>query len=264
MITIALVFVRITPWSLQTLSGAEVQRIITDYKDAQFDVVQRDNGASELWITVPNRIGLVAEPDFIAPADESTLALLAEQGIAYKTLVQGQDFGYAWPKRWVSLLSIFILTAGAARLLWWVSPKTIAACLALAMIVTGILLGLVTPWHTQSLSAAAARKMITEQQTARFEILEYINGFKDLWITPHGSRHYPRFVAPADESTLTLLAENKITFQTSIQGRDFGYDVPRRWSALLYISILTTGAVALLWWAWKKERKLPAPAEATV
>ncbi len=261
MIAIALVFVRITPWSLQTLSGTEVQRIITDYKDAQFDVVQRDNGARELWITLPNRIGLVATPDFIASADESTLALLAEKGIAHKTLVQGRDFGYAGPKRWISLLCIFILTAGAARFLWWVSPKTIAVCLALPMIATGILLGLVTPWHTQSLSAVSAQKMITEHQTARFEIIEYSNGSKELWITPPGSKHYPCFVAPADESTLALLAENKITFQTSIQGLNFGYGVPWRKTALLYIFILTAGAVFILRRLIRKDRTLSAPAE---
>jgi len=264
MLAIALAFVRITPWTLQALSAAEVQRIITDYKDGQFQVVQLNDGAKQLWITVPSRAGILAGPDFVAPADESTLALLAEKGIACKTLVQGRDFGYTWPRRWVSLLCIFILTAGAARLLWWVSPKTVAVCLALPMIVTGILLGLVTPWHTQSLSAVSAQKMITERRDTRFEIIEYSNGSKELWITPTGSKHYPGFVAPADESTLALLAENKITFQTSIQGRDFGYGVPWRKTALLYISILMAGTVFILWRVIRKKRTLPATTVARV
>jgi len=132
------------------------------------------------------------------------------------------------------------------------------------MIVTGILLGLVTPWHTQSLSAVSAQKMITERRDTRFEIIEYSNGSKELWITPTGSKHYPGFVAPADESTLALLAENKITFQTSIQGRDFGYGVPWRKTALLYISILMAGTVFILWRVIRKKRTLPATTVARV
>ncbi len=129
---------------------------------------------------------------------------------------------------------------------------------ALVATALGILLGLLTPWHTQSLSASAARKIVIEHQPARFEIIEYSNGSKELWMTPPKSRHYPRFIAPADGPMLALLAENKIAFHTSIQGVDFGYDVPRRGMALLYISILATGAVVILWRAWRKEPRFPA------
>ena len=254
----------VTPWTPRPFPGRRRKESSPTTKTANSRLCNYNNGAKELWITVPSRAGIWAGPNFIAPADESTLALLAEKRIVYKTFVQGRDFGYTWPRRWVSLLCIFILAAGAVRLLWWVSPKFFAVCLVLPMIATGILLGWVTPWHTQSLSAVSAQKMITEHRDARFEILKYSNGSKEIWITPPRSRHYPGFVAPADESTLTLLAENKITFQTSIQGRDFGYGAPWRGMALLYISALGAGAALVLWWAWKKKRRVPAPAESSV
>jgi hypothetical protein len=49
--------------------------------------------------------------------------LLTEQGIAYRTLIQGRDFGHADPKRWVSLLCISVLAAGAAFVLKWAWKK---------------------------------------------------------------------------------------------------------------------------------------------
>ena len=94
----------------QTISGAEAGRIISEHKNAWFEVFQFDKGSKELWITPP---GSRNYPGFIAPADESTLALLAENNISYKTYVQGRDFGYRGPSRWLSLSCSFILTAGA-------------------------------------------------------------------------------------------------------------------------------------------------------
>ena len=37
---------------------------------------------------------------------------------------------------------------------------------------------------------------------ARFEVFQYDDGSKELWITPPGTRRYPGFMAPADEPTL--------------------------------------------------------------
>jgi hypothetical protein len=67
-----------------------------------------------LWITPP---GSRNYPSYITPADEPTLALLAENNILCKTYVQGRDFGYRRPGRWLSLSCSFILTAGAVLLL---------------------------------------------------------------------------------------------------------------------------------------------------
>jgi hypothetical protein len=231
--------------------------MVAEMKGAQFEVFQFNNGTRELWISYQRH------PDFIAPADAATLSLLAEKGIDYKTYAQGRDFGHDMPRPRVALFCISILVVGAGIILWRVAPKTIAVLVALLMIAFSTLLTLITPWHTQSLSAAAARKMIAGHQAARFEVVEYSNGSKELWITPPGSRHYPRFIVPADEDMLALLGENKIAFRTSIQGRDFGYGGPTRGVSLFWISLLTTGAASLLWFGFRKGRKVTASASNT-
>jgi hypothetical protein len=138
-------------------------------------------------------------------------------------------------------------------------------CGALAMIAMSLLIFVFTISHySQSISGATAAKMIAENKSARFEVLQYDDGSKELWITLLGSRHYPDFTALADDGTLALLADNKITYKTAVQGRDFGYRQPSRWVLVPCIFILPTGAVILLRRAWKKERKFPTPAEANV
>lgn len=143
--------------------------------------------------------------------------------------------------------------------------KIVAVCGALAMIAMSVLIVDFAIFHySQSISGAAVRKMITEHKNARFEVFQYDNGSKELWITPPRSWHYPGFTAPVDDATLALLADNKISYKTFVQGRDFGFRGPSRWILLPCIFILPIGAVFLLRRAWKKERKLPAPAEANV
>jgi ABC-type Fe3+ transport system permease subunit len=116
MIAVSLLFVLFAIKSSgRTLSGAEAGRIISEHKNAWFEVYQFDKGSKELWITLPNSGW--QHPSFIAPADESTLALLAESNISYKTYVQGRDFGHRGPGRWLSLSCSFILAAGAVLLL---------------------------------------------------------------------------------------------------------------------------------------------------
>src|SRR5208283_5004687 len=97
--------------------------------------------------------------------------------------------------------------------------------------------------------------MMTEHPRDRFEIKEYNNGAHELWITPHGGLHYPAFIAPADDSTLTQLAENKIQYQTSIQGRDFGYGLPTRGSALIWLSGFAAIGGLSIWLAWRKQER---------
>jgi hypothetical protein len=141
----ALLFIRLTPWTLRTISAGEAPKIISEYKAARFSIVQRSNGSRELWVDLPCRVGLMAGPDFVLPADEPTLSLLARNGIVCKSLIQGQDFGYAYPSRATALFWITILAAVAAALLWWAAPKTFSVCAALVMVAIGILLYLITP-----------------------------------------------------------------------------------------------------------------------
>ena len=252
LLTAGVMLALVTRWHVRSLSAAEVPRMVDAMKDAQFEVYQFNNGTRELWISHQQH------PDFIAPADPSTLALLTDKGINYKTLIQGRDFGFNTPRAAGAFVWICLLIGVAGIVLWCVSPKVIAVVAALVMVCVCGLIGMATPWHTPTISAAAAQAMIGAHPTAQFEMLEYSNGSRELWITTtHGRKHYPGFIAPADNATLALLAEKKIDFKTSIQGRDFGYGVPTRGVALLWILSLTTITGFMLWLAWRKQKPLP-------
>jgi hypothetical protein len=119
MIAVSLLFVLFAIKTGPTISGAEAGRIISEHKNAWCEVYQYANGSKELWITLPNGVW----HHFIAPADEPTLALLVENNISYKTVVQGRDFGYRVPGRWPLLSCSFILAAGAVLVLWWAWKK---------------------------------------------------------------------------------------------------------------------------------------------
>ena len=112
---------------------------------------------------------------------------------------------------------------------------------------------------------STARRIIVENKNARVGVVQYNNGSKELDISlPGRGSCYSAGITSADESTLVLLAENKISCNTHVQGRDFGYRQPSRWLSRSCSFILAAGAVLVLWWAWKKERRVPAPAESRV
>jgi RNA polymerase sigma factor (sigma-70 family) len=273
-------------WTGQGLSGAEAQKMITEHKDAKFRLEQYKDGSKTLWIYLPEN---GRHFGFRTPADDSTLALLAENKIVCPTYVEGCDFGQLGaPMRLLPLLSFFIAPLGAVILLRWPGKhkcyrqgtdaqqaqrsakkafKAFGSAVALAMIAVAVLLGLNTRWNVHALSGAEVRKFITEHKDAQFEIIQFNNGTRLLHITLPGSNESLSFDAPADESTLSLLAEKGITCRTSGQGRTLVtgvYADPVPWVSLLCIFILTAGAVSLLWWAWKKERRFPTPAESRV
>ena len=106
----------ITRWHVRTLSSAEAQKIILDNKDALILLAQYKNGSRDLEITLP---GSQRRPNFIAPADDPTLALLAEKGIPYLTMIQGPDFGFGTPVPRYSLLCMVLLVVGAGVLFVW-------------------------------------------------------------------------------------------------------------------------------------------------
>jgi RNA polymerase sigma factor (sigma-70 family) len=269
-----------TDWTLSSkyIPKAEAQRIISERKDARFTVYQYRLG-SKLEITLPenHRIALST------PLDDSLLAALTEKGITYPTLIDDQDFHNGGVRGWLDLLSTFIVVAGVVLLLRRpgtqkfyqqevATPRAekrekniIAVCAALAMIAMSLLLVDFTIAHGAStISKAEARRIISDHKNAKFEILQYDNGSKDLWITLPGSRTYPGFTTPADESTLALLAENTISYRTVVQGRDFGHREPNRWMVLLCICVLTVSATFLLWRVVKKNRTLTTQAGSRV
>jgi RNA polymerase sigma factor (sigma-70 family) len=268
-------------WTLSSkyIHEAEAQRIITDRSDARFTVYQYRDGSKSLEISLPenHRINLTT---FL---DDRLLSALTEKGISYQTLIQDLDFHNGGVRGWLVLLSTFVVVAGVVLLLRRPGTKkfvqqeeatpraerreknVIAACAALAMIAMSLLFVDFTIAHGAStISKAEARRIISYHKNAKFEILQYDNGSKDLWITLPGSRTYPGFTTPADESTLALLAENTISYRTVEQGRDFGYREPNRWMVLLCICVLTVSATFLLWRVVKKNRTLTTQAGSRV
>jgi len=265
-----------TNWKVQRMTSVEVQKLVIDGrgKEAEFSVMQQQNGRRHLWITLRDN-GERAK--FIAPVDEATLALLKKQGIKCPTHVQGRDYEvFGWPGRLLFPFCIFILAIGgpcscasrehSTRRKWtrskrekcdrWNEWRTryLAQALRWCWSRRPFLLGLITRWGIRTISGAEARPIIAEHKDIHCDMFQYNNGTKELWLTLRGSWHHPNFIAPADASTLALLAEQGIAYRTSIQGRDFGFRGPSRWLSLLCISVLAVGAAFILRWAWKKER----------
>jgi uncharacterized membrane protein YidH (DUF202 family) len=268
-------------WTLSSkyIPETEARSIISERKDARFTVYQYRDGSKSLEITLPenHRVNLRT------PFNDSLFLALTEKGIACQPLIEDLDFHNGGVRGWLVLLSTFIVVAGTVLLLRrpgtqkfyqqeTATPraerrekKTFAVCAALAMIAVSLLFVLFAIKPGQTISGAEAGRITSEHKNAWCEVYQYANGSKELWITlPNSGWHHPSYIAPADESTLALLAENNISCKTYIQGRDFGYRIPGRWLSLSCSFILTVGAVLVLWWAWKKERLVPAPAESRI
>ena len=261
---------------VQHITAAEVQKMIANgkAKDAEyFCIMQFQNGYSNFWMTLRENGKQV---HYSAPVDDATLALLKEKDIKCPTYVAGRDFElFGWPGKLLPVFCIFILAIGGVVLLRRpgkftpqsmdlqqtrkmqqvdrMANKVFSVLASLAMISLSLLVLLFTFAHySQSISGAAAEKIITENKNARVEFFQFNDGSKELWITPPRSRHFPGFIAPADDATLAWLAENKITYKTLIQGYDFGFRDPSRWILVPCIFILPIGAFLLLRRAWKK------------
>jgi RNA polymerase sigma factor (sigma-70 family) len=266
-------------WTLSSknIREAEARSIISERKDARFTVCQFRDGSKSLEITLPENHRI----DLRTPLNDSLVAALTDKGITYQTLVEDLDFHNGGVRGWLVLLSTFIVVAGTVLLLRrpgtqkfyqqeTATPraerrekKIFAVCAALAMIAVSLLFVLFAIKSGQTISVAEAARIISEHKNAWCEVYQYANGSKELWITlPNSGWHH--FIAPADEPTLALLAENNISYKTYIQGRDFGYRVPGRWLLLSCSFILTAGAVFILWRVIRKNRTLPATAVARV
>ena len=290
-------------WPHHFVSGAEARQIIASSKNFHCEVVQYNNGAKELWISLRGSearhyfAGTGLRPilndapnSFITPADKSMLALLAEQGIACGTCIQGRDFLWRGPDRWQALLGGLVLAAGAVFVLrraWkpqgmdtpqtrrmqqvkGVAKKVFGTGFALVLTLAALVLGLpACCWQHRCVSGAEARQIIASSKNVHCEVLQYNNGTKELWFTFHRNeacRYYnndigiypvlggaPRsFIAPADKSTLALLAEQGIDYGTYIQGQDFELD---RRQELLGSLVTAAGAAFVLRRTWKRERR---------
>jgi RNA polymerase sigma factor (sigma-70 family) len=277
-----------TNHKVQHITAAEVQKMVADSKgkEIQFSISQYQNGFYDFFITLRENGKRVL---FSAPMDDATLALIKAQGIKCPTYVQGRDFEvFGWPGRFLPVFCIFILAIGGVVLLRRpgkfnpretdehrtremqqverTANKVFGTVVALVLMAISLLLVRFTLHHNygQTISVTEARRIIAENKNARAGVIQYNNGSKEMEISIPGHRSYTADITSAYESTLTLLAENKIPYNTAIQGRDFGYRQPDRWLLLSCSFILTAGAILVLWWAWKKERRFPAPAESRV
>ena len=102
-----------TNWKVDRISTAEARKLILEKsKDGEFFVLHFQNGREEFWIKLRENGNLSKS---IAPADQSTLALLAEKGIQCPTYVQGRDFEiFGWEGKLLMGLCLLVLAAGAA------------------------------------------------------------------------------------------------------------------------------------------------------
>lgn len=251
LITTAVLFgMFLVRWNVRTLSTADVQKMAASLKGSgmRLTVYQYSDGTRELNFP----------PNCIAPADAATLAILDENGLSYTTLVQGRDFGYGSPKLGVALLCISLLVVGAGLILWRVSPKALAVAMALMMVAASIPLGLLTRWQASDLPPSEVRQFILAHKNSRYVIQQYSDGTSEIVM---GGRSEKHFIGRADEATLALLAENKVTYRTLVQGRDFGFRQLGRGTTMLIITGLGATAAGILWLAWKKKRPLAALAE---
>ncbi|MGO8675569.1 MAG: RNA polymerase sigma factor [Limisphaerales bacterium] len=220
----------------QYLSTAEVQHLIANAKghDIEFSLTQLRNGFRHLDAEVREN---GAEYVVHAPAENSTLALLAEKGISYKTRIENRDFtlgirAVLWSLgNWALHLLMpafcfFIVVAGTVTLLRTRGrqppeprlfaaernedrvDKAFAALASCGMVALAVLLGLATDWKVRRVAADQVPSIIAQHKSARFEVFEYRDGSRKLWISDLLS---PDFIAPADESTLGLLTRQGIT-----------------------------------------------------
>jgi hypothetical protein len=276
----------------QHLSTAEVQSLIANAKegDIGFHLYQLRNGFRYLTGGLREN-GTWSPVD--APAESSTLALLSEKGISYDTKLENRDFTLGIrPVLWLlgnwamhllmPAFCFFIVVAGAVTLLRRryhppSEPRPIAAArnerrvdkafaglAACGMVAVAVLLGLTTDWKVCRVTGDQVPGIIAQHKDARFEVFEYRDGSRKLWISDLRS---PDFIAPADESTLGLLTRQGITYQTYLQGLGWFHRQPTmmgsssalpKWSrsgrpglsqstSVLAILVLTVAAGGILW-----------------
>ncbi len=209
------------------------------------------------------------------------MALLAEKGISYETKIENRDgprpsYANFLAQRLLNPFCIFILVAGAVTLLRGrhnqqsrphaiTGPtderrvnRAFAALVACGMVALAVWLGVTTDWKVRRIAAGQVAKVIAQHTNARFEVFEYYDGSRKLWIS---DRHTPVFIAPANESPLGLLTRQGITYQTyvaSYMAGAPGFLGRSQSTAVLWILALTAGAGSAFWWTVKSRSVSPS------
>jgi len=88
MVAVAVLLGLGTDWKVRRVTADQVPGIIAQHKNARCEVFVYKHGPRKLWISDRR------SPEFIAPADQSTLGLLSRQGIAYQTRLADIDWWY--------------------------------------------------------------------------------------------------------------------------------------------------------------------------
>jgi hypothetical protein len=125
--------------------------------------------------------------------------------------------------------------------------KAFAALAACGMVALAVLLGLTTDWKVRRVAADQVPGIIAQHKNARFEVFEYEDGSRKLWISDLRS---PDFIAPADDFTLGLLTRQGITPQTYLAAK-IGRLGPSQSTSALGILLLAAAAGTVLWWVMK-------------
>jgi hypothetical protein len=111
-------------WKVDRVSTSAARKIILEKGgNAEFFVLHYQNASGELWIKLMEK-GVLSK--LIAPADSSTLSLLAEKGINCPMYQQGRHFEvFGWQGKLLVGLFLSILPAGAAVLVTlWLKNKS--------------------------------------------------------------------------------------------------------------------------------------------
>lgn len=266
---LAALFFSNEPLSSRPIGEAEAQRIVSERPEAQFAIHESRNGYKYLYITLPEH-----RRNDLATVLSGTLEReLAAKRIVPRRLVEGVDFENGGVHAWLMVVCTLIFVAGVAVLARRPGTeqfyrqeletpraelrekKVLAVGGALSMLAVSLLLVAFTVVHSApTISGAEAERIIKETSNARFEVYEYKDGEKALWITLPGIKH-PRYITPADRAMLAFLADHAIPYHTEVQGRDFGFRGPGRFMALSSSGVLTALAVVLLSWVARQKRQ---------
>jgi RNA polymerase sigma factor (sigma-70 family) len=261
----------------RNLSTTEVQTLIADsqVRKFRFKLLQSASGARTLSGDLLENSKMSA---FVAPAENNTMALLAEKGISYETNIENRDTARPkirrvtwWSLRLLDPLCCFIVAAGAVTLLRGShtrqsGPESItavrnerrvdrafAALAACGMLVMTVSVSLTTDWKVRTIAADQVASVIAQHANARFEVFEYFDGSRKLWIS---DRRTPDFIAPANESTLGLLTRQGITYQTYVAGYVTGAGgFPGRSQSIAVLWILALTAVSGVFLCWAVKRR---------
>jgi hypothetical protein len=285
--TAAIVYLALTCWLFgqghrspspqpRYLSTSEVQNDIanTQVQKFRFSIFQSATGARILSGDLLENRKMCR---FLAPVDDATVALLNQKGISYETKIENKNYppvnltpvGW-WSRQLLNPFCCFILMAGAVTLFRGSHnrpseshstatlrnerrvDRAFAALAACGMVALAVFRGITTDWQVRTISARQVPAIVAQHKNARFEVFEYLDGSRKLWIS---DQRTPDFIAPANESTLEVLTRQGITYQTYVSlrgGGSTGTPPSNQPISVLWILTLTVGAGSLFWWAIKR------------